>query len=165
MKYFITCLCISVILFTSLYAGQKHSTKSKTENATVEKFDPKSDPAKDLKKAIAEATKTNRRILFDVGGEWCIWCHRLDTLFMQHADVAAYMHKNFVVVKINVSKENENKEFLSTYPEIKGYPHLFVLDKNGKFLYSKDTGELESGKHHDPDKVMAFLKEWSGIKE
>jgi hypothetical protein len=51
------------------------------------------------------------------------------------------------------------------YPRVKGYPHLFVLERDGSLLHSQDTGELESGKGHDPEKVMAFLKRWNPAKE
>lgn len=75
------------------------------------------------------------------------------------------LHDNFVVVKINFSKENKNEKFLSKFPAIEGYPHFFVLGGDGKFLYSQDTGALESGKHHDPDKVLNFLKNWAPKRE
>ncbi|HCV43126.1 MAG TPA: thiol-disulfide isomerase [Bacteroidetes bacterium] len=126
----------------------------------ADKFDPGRDAAKDIQNATAEAKQTGKRVLLDVGGEWCIWCHRLDTLFATHPDLNEFMHKNFVVVKVNYSKENKNEKVLSRYPKIPGYPHLFVLDSSGKLLCSQDTGELESGKGHDPDKVMSFLKKW-----
>ncbi len=143
--------------------AQKDSTKQEGSYRLV-KFDPKRDAAKDVHDAVVEATKTGKRILLDVGGEWCIWCHRLDTLFMQNKDLEEYRSAHYVVVKINFSKDNENEEFLSKYPKIDGYPHLFVLEKDGKLLHSQDTGALESGKHHDHDKVLAFLKQWAATK-
>jgi thioredoxin-related protein len=135
-----------------------------TEYAAVEIFDPKRDAAKDISDAIIEATKSNRRIILDVGGNWCVWCRRLDSLFTANQDLDEFMHKNYVVVKVNFSKENENEKVLSRYPEIKGYPHLFVLDKDGKLIYSQDTGDLESGKGHSREKVFEFLKKWSPLK-
>ena len=137
-------------------------TDSKPEQSEkVEMFDPNRDAAKDISDAIVEATKSNRRIILDIGGNWCIWCKRLDTLFMKNTDLADFMHKNYVVVKVNFSKENQNEKILSQYPEIKGYPHLFVLDKDGKLLHSQDTGDLESGKGHSKEKVFEFLKKWT----
>jgi len=140
--------------------AQKDSTKQEGYEK-VGKFDPKRDAAKDVQDAVVEATRAGKRILLDVGGEWCIWCHRLDTLFMQNKDLEEYRNAHYVVVKINYSKENENEAFLSKYPKIEGFPHLFVLEKDGKLLHSQDTGALESGKHHDRDKVFAFLKKWA----
>ena len=125
-----------------------------------EKFDPKRDAARDILDAVKFATKQNKRIILDVGGEWCGWCHKLDKMFKEDAEVKE-MLKKFVLVKVNFSQDNENKTVLSKYPEIKGYPHLFVLDKAGKLLHSQDTGLLETGDHHDHDKVMTFLKKWA----
>lgn len=129
-------------------------------SAEREKFDPKRDPAADLAKAVVKAIKENKRILLDVGGEWCSWCHKLDAFFKEDKDASAILKASYVVVKVNFSPENKNEAFLSKYPAIKGYPHLFVLDKTGKLLHSQDTGELETGPKHDSAKVIPFLKKW-----
>ncbi len=128
------------------------------------KFNPKRDAQKDIDNAIVEAQKLNKRILLDVGGEWCIWCRRLDSLFASNPELSKYMYDNYEVVKVNYSPENKNEKVLSHYPKIPGYPHIFILDKNGKLLRSEDTSLLESGKGHDKNKVMAFLKEWAPKK-
>jgi len=124
-------------------------------------FDPKRDPARDLEMAKVEAQRGGKRILLDVGGEWCSWCHILDKLVEEDAEIRSFRDANFVWMKVNYSEENENKTFLSAYPEIKGYPHLFVLDGDGKLLHSQFTGDLEKGKGYDRAKVVAFLKEWA----
>jgi thioredoxin-related protein len=156
-----TVVSIFMVLILSHFINAQTGTADSDKYTSEEKFDPSRDPEKDLNKAIEEGKRTGKRILLDVGGEWCIWCHYLDKFFKENKDVSEFMTKNFVVLKINYSKENENEEFLSKFPKIPGYPHLFVLDKNGKFLYSQDTSELEKGRGHDKDKVFAFLKKWA----
>ena len=84
---------------------------------------------------------------------------------MQNKSLAKLRGKNFVWVKINMSEENENKEFLATYPEIPGYPHLYVLEKDGSFLYSKSTSELEEGKSYNLQRFTNFIKKWSPAKK
>ncbi len=150
-------LPVLFILLSSLSIAQQPNS---LESERV-KFDPSRNPKSDLKNAIALAEATNKRIILDVGGEWCIWCHRLDKFFEENADIKNFMKENFVVVKVNYSPENKNEKFLSKYPKIPGYPHLFVLDKNGKFLHSQDTGKLESGKGYSKDSVMTFLNTWA----
>jgi hypothetical protein len=61
---------------------------------------------------------------------------------------------------VNFSPDNENKAFLSRYPKVAGYPHLFVLDKTGKLLHSQDTALLESGKSYSRERMKAFLLKW-----
>ena len=131
------------------------------DNEQRQKFDPARDAAQDIQNAIRESQKTGKRIILDVGGEWCSWCHKLDKFFMDNTDVAAFMNDHYIVVKVNYSKENKNEKVLSHYPAIKGYPHLFVLESDGTLLHSQDTGQLESGDHHDRDKVFAFLRQWA----
>lgn len=152
-------LAVLMLLFGQAIAQTKEAPKAESDQR--EKFDPKRDPDQDLKVAIDVASKTGQRILLDVGGEWCIWCRKLDKFFQDNKDVSEFLHKNYVVVKVNWSKENKNEKFLGNYPAVKGYPHLFVLDSKGKLVHSQDTGELESGDHHDYDKVFTFLKKFA----
>ena len=128
-------------------------------------FDPQRDPASDLEMAKVEAQRGGKRILLDVGGEWCSWCHILDKLVEEDAEIRSFRDGNFVWMKVNYSEENQNKAFLSAYPEIKGYPHLFVLDADGKLLHSQFTGDLEKGKGYDRAKFFAFLKQWAPAAE
>lgn len=132
---------------------------------TVDVFDPERDAEVDIKNAVVEAQKTNRRILLDVGGNWCIWCKRLDEFIESNEKIDNYLHKNYVVVKVNYSEENKNEAVLSQFPEIPGYPHIFVLDKDGKFLHSQGTAELEEGKGYSEEKFMSFLQKWAPDKD
>ncbi len=129
-------------------------------------FDPARDPAADLKQALAAAKAENKRVLIDVGGDWCIWCKLLDAKFEQEADLRQLRDANFVVLKVHYDKKvNQNEAFLSQYPKAAGYPHLYVLDSSGKLLQSQDTSLLElpkeQGKGHDSAKIKAFLTEWA----
>ena len=125
------------------------------------KFDPKADPVKDLAGAVEQATKTHRRIILDVGGEWCGWCHALDKYFAERQELIALRDKHYVWLKINFSQDNENKAFLSKYPAVKGYPHLFVLEHDGTLLQSQDTSPLEEGPSYNLTRMTDFLKKWA----
>jgi len=125
------------------------------------KFDPARDPAKDVAAAAAAAKAQGKRVIVDVGGEWCSWCHILDRFIDGDADVRALRDRGYVWVKVNWSRENKNEAFLSRWPKIDGYPHLFVLDGDGKLLHSQETGSLESGKSYDKAKFVDFLRRWS----
>ena len=155
---------ILIIIFSFVFFTGLLSAQSDSGYTPVTKFDPARNPAKDLERTIEEAKSSNKRIILDVGGEWCIWCHRIDYFIGNNEDIKNFIKDNFIVLKINFSKENQNKEFLSKYPEIPGYPHFFVLDKDGKLLHSQDTGLLEQGKGYSHEKMIAFLKKWAPSK-
>lgn len=152
-----TLATIAAVLALSLNAVAQHEIPADKQ----EKFDPARNAAADIKHGLELARKSNKRVILDVGGEWCPWCKKLDKMFKEDEEVSSYLKAHYVVIKVNYSEENQNKEVLSKYPKILGYPHLFVLDKSGKLLHSQDTGLLETGDHHDHDKVMTFLKKWS----
>ena len=150
-------LAAIVILTTQGLIGQTTKNDSLFEAHRV-KFDPARNPSNDVQAAVITATKEKKRILLDVGGEWCSWCHRLDRVFHDQADLEKYLARHYVVVKVNFSKENKNETFLAQFPAIDGYPHFFVLAPDGKFLLSQSTGDFESGKGYDHHKLMKFLK-------
>ena len=124
-------------------------------------YDPTRDAEKDIRDAMAQAKGTHRHVLIDVGGEWCSWCHIMDRYFDEHPTLTALRDKNFVFIRVNFSPDNENTAVLSRYPAISGYPHLFVLDADGKLLHSQPTNRLESGRSYDLEKFTAFLTEWA----
>lgn len=124
------------------------------------KFDPTRDAAKDVATAVANAKAQGKRVIVDVGGEWCPWCHILDRFVQSNADVKARVDAKCVWVKVNFSRENKNEAVLAKWSTVKGYPHLFVVDADGKLLYSQDTGSLEAAKDYDKAKFMAFLKKY-----
>lgn len=125
-----------------------------------EKFDPKRNAELDVKNAIAKATKEKKRIILDVGGEWCGWCIHMDEFLEKNSELKKLRVENYIWVKVNFSEENENEAVLSKYPHIIGFPHLFVLDSDGTLLFSQDTSELESGNTYNYDKFMDFLLKW-----
>ena len=45
-------------------------------------FDPARDPVADLATAKVEAQRGGKRIVLDVGGEWCSWCHYISCIPM-----------------------------------------------------------------------------------
>jgi thiol:disulfide interchange protein len=127
------------------------------------KFDPARDAAKDIADALVEAKNSHRRVILDVGGEWCSWCHTLDRYFVDHPDLKTLRDKAYVWIKVNWSPENKNQAVLSRYSEgeIEAFPWLFVLDQDGKLLQSQRTGPLEQGPSYSYDRMKNFLEEFA----
>ena len=107
-------------------------------------YDPARDPKADLAAGIVAAQTSGKRILLDIGGEWCIWCHILDDYLARKKDVGDAFAASFVIVKITWEPKKQNEAFLSAYPKADGYPHFYVLDSSGKFLASQNTSPLLS---------------------
>ena len=128
-------------------------------------YDETADGAKQIASALALAKRENKRVLLQFGANWCGWCHKLHKLFETDKAIAKTLKADYVVVMIDVN-EGHNKDTDTKYghPTRFGLPAIVILDADGKQLTTKDTGTLEEGDHHKPEKVLAFLKEWSGRK-
>ena len=127
----------AAVITVGAVCGSGQVSRAQSSYAPVAKYDPKRDAAQDIRDAAAEAKRTNRRVLLEVGGEWCSWCHHMDDFFTANSDLTSLRDKSFVTVKINFSEENPNKGVLAQYPAIAGYPHLFVLDSDGGLVHSQ----------------------------
>jgi len=149
------------ILALLAFAAFGQESKPHSSKVMPPKYDPERDANKDVQDAVGEANRTGKRVLLDVGGEWCVWCHRMDSFIEQNPELMKLLEKYYIVVKINVDPKNKNEAVLSHYPEIPGYPHLFVLDMKGNLLHSQNTSKLEAGKSYDLNRFMSFLKKWA----
>jgi thiol:disulfide interchange protein len=140
-------------------------TSELPNSALVDFYDPARNPADDLEQAIVVAQKENKRIMLELGGDWCIWCKYMDDFYKSHPDILQARAENYVLVKINVSEENANEEFLSQFPEAAGYPHIYILESDGTFLHSQNTVDLEDGADsYVPEVFMTFLQKWAPVK-
>jgi hypothetical protein len=127
-------------------------------------YDPKRDPQKDFEMARAAAAKSQKQILLEVGGDWCIWCKYLDKFFADHEDVRSVLNENYVVMKVNMSPQNENAAFLSRFPKVAAYPYFIVLNQDGRILATKKSGDLEECcKTYNASKMKAFLTSTKGL--
>lgn len=154
-------LAAAACLLLAISGSAKKSAKKASQPAPQElatSYDASRDPAKDLQSAIAMATKANKKILLEVGGDWCLYCNMMDQTFVSHPDLQRVRDQNFVAFKVNYSKENPNETFLSRYPKIADYPHFFVLDSKGALLVSQPTHKFEHGRTYNAGKLEDFLK-------
>jgi thiol:disulfide interchange protein len=119
--------------------------------------------------AIWKATAEHKRILLDLGANWCIWCRRLHATFENDPAVAKVLADNYVVVMVDVNTRRgtaRNADVVSRYhnPIEHGVPVIVLLDASGKYLVTKDTGDFEEGQAHSPAKIVSFLTAWAPPK-
>ncbi len=124
-------------------------------------YDDSSDPFTDATAALVLAKETNRQVLIEIGGNWCSWCHKMDTFLENNPDIYQALHANYVLLKINVSDSNENEAFMNGLPPVLGYPHMYISTASGKMILSKDTAELLAGNNYSREQWLAFINKWA----
>ncbi len=151
---------LMMFIFAVCVNAQTHSTPAEKI------YDEAANAKSDIAHSIALAKQSRKNVLIDFGGNWCIWCHRLDSLFHTNKKIAGLLEKKFIVVHVDIGKFDKNLDIAETYhAELKkmGVPALVVLNDDGEFLKVENTGELENGKGHSPAKVLKFLRAYSPV--
>ncbi len=128
-------------------------------------YDATRNPNADGRQALQLAKETGRKVLIEVGGDWCSWCHVLDKFIKDNPAVEKRLHETFVVLKVNISDENDNAEFMSAFPPAQGYPHMYITDNNGSILHSQDTSEFRENKKYSEKRFMIFFERWKNTHE
>ena len=91
---------------------------------------------------LAEAKKTNKKILVDVYTDWCGWCKRMDSQTYADMEVARYLTNRYVVIKLNAESSRKlsykGKQYsereLSTAFGISGYPATLFMKPDGEAI-------------------------------
>jgi thioredoxin-related protein len=146
-------------------ANQTRSDAGKAEEVasfySIGHYDEKQDPAADLAQTIQRAQQENKRILLQIGGEWCPWCLRITDFMTTNPQIRSLVENHFVIMKVTYPGDNADA-FLANYPKVEAYPHFFVLDQDGQLLHSQGTGELEEGSGYNESVFAEFLNQWTG---
>jgi hypothetical protein len=137
-------------------------TELHTDSSTATLFNSPHNPFEALHAALAQARREQKNILISVGGDWCIWYHRLEQFIETHPELQQLRRDHYVTIHLSLSDTNEfHWAFMRQLPEIDAVPHLFVYNNQGTLLCSQPTDPLEQGESYAYDRVRAFLTEWS----
>ena len=153
------------VLITNTFVASSSVAKTLDLPLYSKIYDEKRNPFDDARHAIKLASKTNRNILIEIGGNWCVWCQKMDVFLEENPDIYQALHSKYVLLKINVSDANDNEEFMKSLPPVLGYPHMYVSTGQGKMMLSKDTGEfLDDDGEHSREAWITFIDKWQVSK-
>lgn len=141
-----------------LASGAALSIPASAASGEILHFDPSRDANRDVRAAVAAAARTGKHVLLEVGGNWCVYCKVLDHFFATNPSVNALRQKNFIFVKVNFSQENQNEALLRNYPQVRGFPHFFVVNGKGELVRSQRVATLGTQTGYSPERFTAFLK-------
>lgn len=164
-KIYLICLLVSAIGFSQTAEETAEKKKKiEAEKATLAKpYREMEDAGVKVKELIALAKSENKNIILQVGGNWCVWCLRLNDFIQKSDELRGLIDKNYVFYHLNWSPKNKNEKFFRQYGnpgEKVGYPVFMVLDQKGKLIHVQETGSLEEEKGYSSERIKAFLESW-----
>jgi thioredoxin 1 len=124
-------------------------------------YDESADAQRQIRMAMAEASRTGKNIVLDFGANWCPDCRALDAE-MRKPELSSLIAKAFVIVPIDVGRMNKNLDLARRYhiPLEKGIPALAVLDARGRLLYAQQNGQFEDARHLGYESIREFFLRW-----
>ena len=154
----------SIILLFALNIASKSIAQNVEKVPKGLIYNPNADAKKDFENVKRQALKDSKNIFSVVGGNWCIWCKRLNLFLNQDAKLKGLLN-NYEVLHINYSKENKNEMLLNSLgnPQKLGFPVILIVNSKGTVLHTQNTGDLEKGNSYSTEKLTEFLTQWVNI--
>jgi len=114
--------------------------------------------------AFARARASGKRVVIDLGGNWCSWCRMLSAT-MALPEAKPFIDQHFEVVDVEVTKvkgkNDRNLQVLKRFhlSKVDGYPWVIVADADGKVLAS--SYEITDDNHQTPQQMVDWLAKWA----
>lgn len=88
--------------------------------------------------AVDLAKNSNRKVIVDLGADWCHWCVYLDGMMANFPEQTKTLNRKYVIVKLNADLPSTEK--LKTKYEFSnmGLPTMFIFDP----ILNKSTGSF-----------------------
>ena len=141
--------------------------KSATEMAQLETplptpYDDRADADAALAATIAKAKADGKRVLIDLGGNWCTDC-RILAAVMELPELKAFVAKHYDVVEIDVGRMNRNLQIPAKYgvTKLDGVPTVLIVEPNGKLLNATNAADLADARSMNPQGIANWLARWA----
>jgi thiol-disulfide isomerase/thioredoxin len=126
-------------------------------------YDDSADADAAVDAAFVRAHKSGRRVLIDLGGNWCIDCILLANVMLL-PDMEPFVSAHFEVVYVDVGRFNRNLQIPARFgltQRLEGVPSLLIASADGTLLNSGHTAALAEARHMTPQEIADWLARWS----
>jgi thiol-disulfide isomerase/thioredoxin len=114
--------------------------------------------------ARARAVRTHKRLLIDLGGNWCLDC-RLLAGTMELPEVRAFVARHFEVVTVDVGRFDKNGQIAGHYGitgRLAGVPAVLIVDPRTDRLVNKGhETALSDARALTPQALADWLARWA----
>jgi thiol-disulfide isomerase/thioredoxin len=126
-------------------------------------YDPSADADAALNAAFARARTSGKRVLIDLGGNWCPDCIILSNI-MSLPEVAPFIAAHYEVVMVDVGRFNRNLQIPARFGvtrRMEGVPYVLITDPDGKLLNAGNAASLDEARTMQPQAIVDLLASWT----
>lgn len=114
--------------------------------------------------AFARARVNGKRVLIDMGGNWCGDCIVLANLMLL-PEMRLFLAAHFEIVKVDIGRYDKNLQIPARFGAIDrlragGVPAIIVAEPDGTFVNRNDISALEDARHMTPQAIADWLAQW-----
>jgi thiol:disulfide interchange protein len=127
-------------------------------------YDEKADANAAVAKAFAQAKAEHKRVLIDLGGNWCADCRILAGV-MGLPEVQHFLAAHYVVVSVDVGRFNRNLQIPARFgitQRLEGVPSVLIADPDGRLIDAGHIAALADARSMTPQAIADWLAQWSG---
>jgi thiol-disulfide isomerase/thioredoxin len=127
-------------------------------------YDEKADANAQIAAARMRAAKAGKRLLIDLGGNWCLDC-RLLAGTIELPEMKRFVARHFVVVTVDIGRFDKNGQVASGYGvqgRLKGVPAVLIVDpRTNRLLNAGHETELADARSMGPQALADWLAKWA----
>jgi thiol-disulfide isomerase/thioredoxin len=113
--------------------------------------------------AFVRAKKNGKRVLIDLGGNWCGDCLVLANI-MQLPEMKPFIAAHFEVVTVDVGRFDKNLQIPARFgitTRLEGVPAVIVAEPDGSFVNPGKITALSDARHMTPQAIADWLAQWA----
>jgi thiol-disulfide isomerase/thioredoxin len=126
-------------------------------------YDEQANPDAAVAAAFDRAKKTHKRVLIDLGGNWCPDCIVLAN-FMQLPEMRRFVEKHFEEVSVDVGRFDKNLQIPARFgfnTRLKGVPTVIIATPDGKMVNGDDVFATSDARHMTPQALSDYLARYA----
>lgn len=113
--------------------------------------------------AFARARKSHKRVLIDLGGNWCGDCIVLANL-MQLPAMKRFIAQHYEVVSVDVGRFDKNLQIPARFgitQRLEGVPSVLIATPEGKLINQGHIAALADARSMTPQAIADWLAQWA----
>ena len=114
--------------------------------------------------ARARAAASHKRLLIDLGGNWCADC-RILAATLELPEVRAFVAAHYELVQVDVGRFDKNLQIPARYgikSRLEGVPSLLVVDpRSDRLINAGHVSALADARHMTPQSLADWLAGWT----
>ena len=116
----------------------------------------------DVDAAFARARTSGKRVLIDLGGNWCADCKILANV-MAMPDLKPWLEAHYEMVMVDVGRFDRNLQVPARFgitQRLAGVPTILIATPDGKLVNDGDPFTLANATAMSPQAIADWLAQW-----